>query len=280
MITASIGEPDGFADNPWALVASRLVERGVVVTVSAGNEGMTGPFYASSGSSGHGVLAIAAVNVTGNPRVSTFDSRFAPLPAYFTSWGPLNDLELKPDIAAPGYEIVSTWLNQSYEDISGTSMSAPYIAGVAALYIGEHGGREFYGPGFAKMLSDRIKSSGRSLGWDVGNGKLNATAPPIQVGTGLVDAWKVLKYDTQLTFEPFSLMDKDHFVSKWSADITNHGNRPLRYTFKVEPQSGMNILDTAYGIRSAFDLEPLRIVPPVTLPKSVIVNPARTKTVE
>ena len=41
-------------------MASRLVEKGVVVTISAGNSGEVGPFYGSSGSSGKNVLAIAS----------------------------------------------------------------------------------------------------------------------------------------------------------------------------------------------------------------------------
>ena len=37
IITSSIGGPSGFSDGPWALVASRLVGQGVVVTIAAGN---------------------------------------------------------------------------------------------------------------------------------------------------------------------------------------------------------------------------------------------------
>ena len=38
-------------------------------------------------------------------------------------------------IAAPGKDILSTWLNDGYREASGTSMATPYVSGVAALII-------------------------------------------------------------------------------------------------------------------------------------------------
>ena len=41
-------------------------------------------------------------------------------------------------IAAPGVEILSTWLGNQYEEKSGTSMATPVVSGVAALIVAEH----------------------------------------------------------------------------------------------------------------------------------------------
>ncbi|KEY74466.1 hypothetical protein S7711_04502 [Stachybotrys chartarum IBT 7711] len=169
------------------------------------------------------------------------------IPSFFTSWGATWDLELKPDVAAPGAAITSTyptWLD-SWATLSGTSMATPYVAGVAALYIGKHGGRAVHGKGFAKMLHARITSSGSSLPW-IGyvDDELEHLASPTQVGTGLIDAVKVLNYTTQLSFVRFELNDTHHFSRYHDVDITNNGDKEVTYTFSVQDAGGYDAFET------------------------------------
>ncbi len=53
--------------------------------------------------------------------------------AYYTSWGTGADLELKPEITAPGTDILSAGNDDEYINDTGTSMASPQITGAMAL---------------------------------------------------------------------------------------------------------------------------------------------------
>ncbi|MDR0950226.1 MAG: S8 family serine peptidase [Candidatus Ancillula sp.] len=53
----------------------------------------------------------------------------------FTSWGPTADLRLKPEITSIGGNLWSLANNNQYQDMSGTSMATPVLAGGEALLL-------------------------------------------------------------------------------------------------------------------------------------------------
>ncbi|KAK0388929.1 hypothetical protein NLU13_2506 [Sarocladium strictum] len=74
IITASIGGPSGWSEEPWAVAVSRIVEQGVPCPVSAGNDGSTGQFFASTASNGKGIISVASIDSTVTPSLLTVSS--------------------------------------------------------------------------------------------------------------------------------------------------------------------------------------------------------------
>jgi subtilisin family serine protease len=79
------------------------------------------------------------------------------------------------DLAAPGVDIISTYLFGGYELLNGTSMSAPFVSGVAGLVLSLHPG---YTPTQAKnaILNSVDHPADLAGGFTVTSGRLNAQA--------------------------------------------------------------------------------------------------------
>jgi len=209
-------------------------------------------------------------------------------PSIFTSWGGLYDLQMKPDVAAPGGGIFSTYLDNTYALQSGTSMACPYVAGVAALYISTHGGRSVHGKSFAKSLAKKLISSGTSLPWSDGTAtNYGYTASVAQVGNGLINAFKVVNYTTALEFEKIALNDTSRFSRYHDVAVTNTGTKAVTYTLSGEAAAGVEILDfyplltsnDDARLKSFSELTPKSMAVDISFPRSFTLQPGQSKTV-
>jgi subtilisin family serine protease len=123
VINLSLGEPE--VDPERDAVARALdnaAAAGVVPVVAAGNDFLE-LGRGSVGSPGSAGLAITVAAVTNATAIAPF-SASGPTPL---------GLALKPDVSAPGVNIVSSVPGDEFDFLSGTSMAAPHIAGAAAL---------------------------------------------------------------------------------------------------------------------------------------------------
>ena len=92
-------------------------DAGITVCVSAGNNGQ--PASENCPANIENCITVMALGKDG-------DNYLRP---YWTSWGNLVDL------AAPGVSIYSTYMDNGYETLSGTSMACPFVTAAAALLL-------------------------------------------------------------------------------------------------------------------------------------------------
>ena len=119
------------------------------------------------------------------------------LPATFSNYGKIN-----VDIFAPGVDIYSTVPKNKYEAISGTSMAAPSVAGVAALI------RSYYPQLKANQVKHILMNSGILINFDVIKpGSISEENPDgelvpfsnLSVSGRIVNAYNALKMADNIT---------------------------------------------------------------------------------
>ena len=159
----------------------------------------------------------------------------------FSSWGVPGSLTMKPEISAPGGSIYSVaglydegGGHEAYELMSGTSMAAPQIAGMAAVlgqYIRENGLCEQTGLSQRQLINSLLMSTARPIFEDYGDDGIGYY-PVLRQGAGLAnvgDAVKAKSYilmDESATLLPDSATD-----GKVKAELGDDPDRTGKYSY-------------------------------------------------
>ncbi len=130
ILNLSLGSPatDPYTSDPLVKACNEAIKAGITVVVAAGNSGPASKTILSPGNSPN-VITVGAVDDNKTPEIG--DDAIAP----FSSRGPTKEGLKKPDVVAPGVDIMSlsNTRRDGYKSSSGTSMATPFVAGSIAL---------------------------------------------------------------------------------------------------------------------------------------------------
>ncbi|KAK9767453.1 hypothetical protein K7432_002761 [Basidiobolus ranarum] len=218
VINLSLGSPVPWSQTLAAKAVNRAVARGASVVVSFGNDGRAGLWSGSEPSVASESAAVVSLEET---KVSDF-----------SSWGPDFELNIKPDIGAPGRRIFSTWpvSKGMYALLSGTSMAAPHISGAIGLYIQGKGRRS------PKGIIEKLLTTSDPIA-DNSNGML---APVARQGGGMLDLPKAIESDTLIRPAKIALNDTAHAITLRVITLTNEGIVSQTYQLAHSPSASIN----------------------------------------
>ncbi|MFC9848480.1 S8 family peptidase [Streptomyces sp. NPDC060223] len=243
VVNLSLGGPDTAGiDTLEQAVNDLSAGSGTLFVIAAGNDG---PDEGTIGSPGSAAAALTVGAVDREDATADFSSR-----------GPTADGSLKPDITAPGVDIVAAHAAQGtdgdpaadgYVSMSGTSMATPHVSGAAAILAQEH----------PDWTGEQIKAA------------LTASAKPLAgvsaytQGTGRTDVAKAITQ--QLTSSPTSLgfgtqqypHTDDRPVSK-EVSYRNVSDRPLTLDLATEAYG----VDGKPAADGTFEVSPKRLTVP------------------
>ncbi|WP_426363720.1 S8 family serine peptidase [Streptomyces sp. E-08] len=211
IVSMSLGssEPSDGTDPMAQAVNTLSAETGALFVIAAGNSGYPG----SIGSPGAADSALT---------VGAVDS--ADRAAYFTSQGPrYGDQALKPDVSAPGVDILAARSqlvagSGLYTTMSGTSMATPHVAGVAALLAEKH--PDWTGA----QLKNALMSSSKTL-----------DATSYELGAGRVDVAAAIAADVTATGSA------DLGFTSWPYEESKPVTRTVTYTNSSDAPVELNL---------------------------------------
>ena len=178
----------------------------------------------------------------------------------FSSWGTSPDLRLKPEIAAPGGNILSSVPGGDYDHFSGTSMATPQMSGISAIVLQ----RVQSDPLFASMsareqvdvVQNLIMGTARPLADP--EQTTGALYSPRKQGAGLVDALAATTSSVYPTVkgaleQSRPKADLGDGTTGWHFDVVLHNLSDASATYEMNSQALSEIVDGGYFTEHSSD---------------------------
>lgn len=217
IVNMSLGGP-ALWDDPIIAAVERVVDAGIVMVLSAGNDRVNGAI---------GTPAAAPSAITVGATITDTDRR-----ASFSSRGPAGRTwAAKPEVAAPGFNITSAYLKGATIKANGTSMAAPHVAGAAALILEKH---PTWTPEEVKAAI--VSSANPVLAHD-SNEEETQYPHVLSAGVGRIDVKRAI--ESTILPSPaalsFGLLMKhgEPFTAVRTVRLTNRGSEAETLTFKA-----------------------------------------------
>ncbi len=150
----------------------------------------------------------------------------------FSSWGVTTDGQLKPDVTAPGGNIFSSLNDNTYGDMSGTSMASPHVAGVAALV------KEYLVKNHPELTPEQVSETVKALIMSTAKPHVNKETgvytSPRQQGAGVVDTAAAVSTDLYVTGENnYPSVTLGNVGDSFTFDVTVHNISDTDRTLKM-----------------------------------------------
>ena len=150
----------------------------------------------------------------------------------FSSWGVTTDGQLKPDVTAPGGNIFSSLNDNTYGDMSGTSMASPHVAGVAALV------KEYLVKNHPELTPEQVSATVKALIMSTAKPHVDKETgvytSPRQQGAGVVDTAAAVSTDLYVTGENnYPSVTLGNVGDSFTFDVTVHNISDTDRTLKM-----------------------------------------------
>ncbi len=210
------------------------------------------------------------------------DDTHAGLMDDYSSISPFWDMTGGPRVSAVGGAVLSTWpLNLGEFAIeSGSSMSTPAVAGIAALYMSAHKDEGKVDP---LRLRDILSSTATPVKVASSDAQEAALLDTVtKQGGGLVNAYKAVHHTTEVTPGMLFLNDSAHYNLQQTVTIKNVGKAAQTYQLSQDSAGTLMSFDPSKNFWRGFPALPYTGASGTATAStnSVTLNPGETSDVQ